>query len=165
VTDQINRAHPRASILESVSDTARVLLTAALLSSTALGVYVWMLTRLDSDGPERLIGQLRLAQWAALALAATGAVSIGLAIANETAPLGTVEVAINVGFMVIAALVLQREPRSALFLVAGGFVLHALTDIAHRPGGLTPIAPHWYAVGGAICDLYFAAACYWVARK
>ena len=148
-----------------MSDTARVLLTAALLSSAALGAYLWTLARLDSAGPERLIGQLRLAQWAALALAAKGAVSIGLAIANETAPLGTVEITIGVAFIVIAGLVLQREPREALWLVAGGFVLHALADIAHRPGGLTPIAPHWYAVGSAVCDLYFAAVCYWAARK
>jgi len=147
-----------------VSDTARALLTAALLSSTALGVYVWSLTRLDSTGPERLLGQLRLGQWAALALAAAGAVSIGLAIANETAPLGTVEVTLGAGFIVIAALVLRREPREALFLLAGGFVLHALVDIAHRPGGLTPLGPRWYAVGSAICDLYFAAVCYWAAR-
>jgi hypothetical protein len=151
--------------LESVSDTARVLLTAALLSGTALGVYVWMLTRQDSTGPERLIGQLRVAQWGALALAVMGATSIGLAIASEMAPLGTLEVTIGVGFIVIAAVVLQREPREALLLVAGGFVLHALADIAHRPGGLTPIAPHWYAVGSAISDIYFAAVCYWATRR
>lgn len=148
-----------------MSDTARGLLTAALLSSTALGVYVWMLTRQDATGPERLVGQLRIAQWAALALAAMGASSIGLTVANEGAPLGTLEVTLGLAFVVGAGVVLRREPREALFLVAAGFVLHALTDIAHRPGGLAPIAPHWYAVASAIYDLYFAALCYWAARR
>src|SRR6185437_6302914 len=103
LADQINRAHPRASILESVSDTARVLLTAGLLSSTALGVYVWILTRQDSAGPERLIAQMRVAQWAALALASMGASSIGLTIANEAAPLGPIEVTLGFAFIVVAA--------------------------------------------------------------
>ena len=148
-----------------MTDTARVLLTAALLSSTALGVFVWMLSRVDPAGPERLIGQLRLAQWGALTLAATGAVSIGLAIASEGDPFGAIEVTSGVAFIVVAALVVQREPREALLLAAAGFILHALVDIAHRPGGLAPIAPHWYAVGCAVYNVYFAAVCYWATRK
>ena len=148
-----------------MSDTARVLLTAALLSITALGVYVWRLARLDPTGPERLVGELRLAQWAALVLSATGAVSIGLAIANEAAPFGAIEVTLGLAFVVLAALVLQREPRSALWLAASGFVLHALLDIGHRPGGLAPVAPHWYAVGCAVYDVCLSAVCYWATRR
>lgn len=148
-----------------MSDTARVLLTATLLSSTALGVYVWKLTRLDPSGPERLIAQLRLAQWAALALASLGAVSIGLSAANDTAPFGPLEVTLGLAFVVLAALVLQREPREALLLAAAAFVLQALFNLAHRPQGLTPMAPAWYSAGCAIYDVFLAAVCYWARRK
>jgi hypothetical protein len=148
-----------------VSDTARVLLTAAVLSSTALGVYVWKLTRPDVDGAERLIGQLRLAQWAALVLAATGAVSIGLAVANSAVLLGTVEVTIGVAFVILAGFVLTRDPREALLVCVGGFILHAFVDVAHRPGLLAPLAPAWYFAGCAIYDVYFAAICYWARRS
>lgn len=148
-----------------MSDTARVLLTAAVLSTTALAVFLWKLTRLDPAGPERLIGELRLAQLAALALAAMGALSIGLAIAQENAPLGSLEVTLGVAFVVLAAVVLRREPRDALLLAASGFLLHAMLNMAHRPGGLDPIAPSWYAAGGAIYDVVFAAVCYWARRR
>ena len=50
-------------------------------------------------------------------------------------------------FVLLSGLVLLREPREGLFLVAAGFVLHALVDIAHRPGWLSPdLAPRWYVV-------------------
>jgi hypothetical protein len=151
-------------IVESVSDTARALLTFALLSSTALGVYVRKLSRLDSGGPDRLVGQLRLAQWAALVLAAMGSVPIGSTIAHEAAPLGTLEVTLGLAFIVAAAVVLLREPREALLLAAGAFVLCALVTLAHRPSGLPPIAPGWYTAGSAIYALFFAAVCYWARR-
>jgi hypothetical protein len=165
VADNVDRTHARASILESVSDTARVLLTAAVLTATALAVYLWRLTRLDPTQPERLIGELRLAQWAAIALATVAAVSIGLAIAHETAPFGTIEITAGLALVVVAALVLLREPRDALLLAASGFLVHAMLNIAHRPGALNPIAPPWYVVGCAIYDLFFAAVCYWARRR
>jgi hypothetical protein len=155
----------RKYIVVCVSDTARALLTAALLSSTALAVYVWKLTRLDPTGPERLIGQLRLAQWAALALAAVGAVSIGLAAANDAAPFGTLEVTLGLVFIVLAGLILQRDPQEALLLAAGAFVLQALFNVAHHPRGLPLMAPAWYTAGCAIYDLFFAAVCYWGRRR
>jgi hypothetical protein len=147
-----------------VSDTARVLLTAAILSAIALAVFVWKLTRTEVDGPERLIGQLRLAQWGALALAATGAVSIGLVVANAGTPFGPLEVTIGIACVILAAFVLSRDPREALLLCVVGFVAHALVDVAHRPGGLTPIGPAWYFAGGAIYDVFFATICYWARR-
>jgi hypothetical protein len=147
-----------------VSDIARVLLTAAILSAIALAAYVWKLTRPDVEGAERLIGQLRLAQWAALVLAATGGVSIGLVVVNAVSPFGPIEVTIGAACVVLAAFVLSRDPREALFLCVVGFVAHALVDVAHRPGGLTPIAPAWYFAGCAIYDVFFAAICYWARR-
>jgi hypothetical protein len=151
--------------VDSVSDTARALLTAAILSSTALAMYVWKLRRLEPGGAERLIGQLRLAQWAALAMAGLGAVSVGLAAANETAPFGTLEATMGLAFVVVAALVLQREPREALLVAAAAFLLMALFNLAHRPRMLAPMAPAWYTAGCAIFSLFLAAICYWGRRK
>ena len=148
-----------------MSDLARVLLTATILSATASGAYVWRLTRLDEAGPERLIGQLRLAQGAALALAALGAVSIGLAVAHDPSALGSVEVTLGLAFVVFAALVLQREPREALLLAVAGFVAHALLNLAHRPGGLDPVAPPWFSAGGSVFDVFLAGLCYWARRR
>ena len=148
-----------------MSDTARVLLTAAALSGLTAGVFAWTLTRLDPAGAERLIGELRLAQGAALILSAIGAVAIGLAVANETTPLGPLEVSLGLGCAVLAGFVLRQEPREGLLLVTGGFLIHALLNIAHRPGLLPPVAPRWYAVGSAIYDVYLAAICYWARRR
>src|SRR5262249_53176614 len=136
------------------------------LTLSGLALYTWRITRLDATGPERLVGQLRLTQYAALLLAATAAVSIGLAIPNENAPLGTGQVKIALAVLLLAGVVLPRAPPDGLFLGAGGFVLHALTDIAHRPGLLWPgYAPRWFAVGCAVFDISIAALCYWAARR
>lgn len=149
-----------------MTDTARVLMTAAVLAASATGFFTWRLGQLDASGPQRLIASLRLAQWAALLLAATGAVSIGLAVAQDAMPSGTIEVTLGIAFVLLGGLVLNREPREALLVAAGGFVAHALVNIAHRPGLLEPsLAPRWYAVGCAVLDLYIAALCYWARRR
>ena len=149
-----------------MSDTARLLLTASVLSGTAFGAFAWTLTRLDASGPERLVGELRLAQWAALLLAAMGAVSIGIAVANEAVPFAPLDVTAGAAMILVAALVLRRDPRQGLLIAAGGFVLHALVDIAHRPGVIWPdIAPRWYAIGCAVYDVYLAAVCYAARRR
>ena len=149
-----------------MTDTGRVLLTAAILSASALGVLAWRVSRTDTSQPERLVGELRLAQWAALILAATAGVPIGLAVAQPTLPGGHLDAAIAIGFVCLAGLVLLRDPRDGLFLVAAGFVLHALVDLAHRPGWLAAdLAPRWYIVGCASYDVYVAAVCYWARRR
>jgi hypothetical protein len=149
-----------------VTDTARVLLTAGVLAASATGFFVWRLDQLEASGPQRLIASMRLAQWAALLLAATGAVSIGLAVGQEAMPSGTVEVTAGMAFVLLGGLVLTREPREALLVAAGGFAAHALVDIAHRPGLLEPgLAPRWYAVGCAVFDVCIAALCYWARRR
>ncbi len=149
-----------------MSDTGRLLLTVAVLSASLAGSFAWNVGRLDPAGPERLVGQLRLAQTAALLLAASGAISIGLAVANAGVPTGTVDVTFSVALVIVAAAALWREPRHALLLLAGGFVAHALVDIAHRPGLLSPaLMPRGYAMGSAIYDVGLAAICYWGRRR
>ena len=129
-------------------------------------MLAWRISRLDPSGPDRLIGELRLAQWAASVFAAISAISIGLALANLSAPLAHVDAAMGVMFAGAAGFILQRDPREALLLLAVGFGTHALVDIAHRPGWLSPdLAPRWYMIGGATFDVYVAALCYWARRQ
>jgi hypothetical protein len=149
-----------------VTDTARALLSAAVLSGSATGFFAWRLSRIAADEPERLVGELRLAQWAALLLAVSGAISIGLAIGAPATTTGNIDVTLGVAFVILSGIVLRREPRDALLLAAAGFLVHALTDIAHRPGWLSPdLAPRWYAVGSAVFDVYLAGVCYWARRR
>lgn len=149
-----------------MSDTSRLILTVAVLSAGATGMFGWRVSRLDPSEPERLIGELRLAQWAAMLLAATAGVSIGLAIANTAVPFGTIEVTAGVVFVLLAGVILTREPRDGLVFAAIAFVAHALIDIAHRPGLLSPdLVPQSFAVGDAIFDVFIAAVCYWARRR
>lgn len=148
-----------------MSDPVRVIALAAALSGIAVSSLAWRVSRFDSGSPERLVGQLRLARWAAILLAAVGAISIGLALDDST-PTGGTDIAIGVMLVGMAGLVLHREPREALLFAALAFIAHALFNLAHRPGWLSPeIVPHSYAVGSAVYDIYLAALCYWARRQ
>jgi hypothetical protein len=149
-----------------VSDVARLLMVAAVLAAATFSLQAWRLTRLDAHDPARVVGELHFAHWAALVLAAVGAVPIGLAVAHESVLAGTLDVTIGVGVIVVAGVVLRREPREALLVAAVGFITHALVDVAHRPGWLAPeLMPRWYAVGCAVFDVYIGALCYWSRRR
>jgi hypothetical protein len=149
-----------------MSDTARLLLTAAVLSVSAFAAFAWRVTRADPSQPERLIGELRLAQWAAVLLAAAGSAAIGFATARASVPLGTIDVTVAVSYVLLSGLVLQREPRSGLLLAAVGFLAHALIDLAHRPGWLSAeLMPRWYIAGCAAWDLALSAVCFWARRR
>jgi hypothetical protein len=149
-----------------VTDTARVLLTAALLTGSGLGVYVWRLSRTDPAEPARLIGELRLSHWMALLLAAVGGSWIGLSAAKAPPLLGTIDLTVALAAIVVAAWALQRETRSALLLLSIAFLAHAIIDAAHRPGLLdTEMSPRWFTLGCAAFNLYLSALCFWVQRK
>ena len=149
-----------------MTGTVGLIFLAAVLSGLALGSYGWRLTRIDPEQPARLIGELRMAQLAATLLAVTGGAWIGLAVTAATDPLANVDVTLNVATIVVAVVALRAEPRQALLLLAAGFVVHALIDIAHRPGGLsTAIAPRRFIVGCAAYDVYVAAICFWTRRR
>jgi len=149
-----------------VTDTARVLLTAGVLSLSAIVALAWRTSRTESNSPERLIGELRLSQWVAILLAATGGVPMGLAIAGSAIATAHLDLAIGVAFVGLAGLILQREPRQALLIATGGFLLHAIVDIAHRPGWLSPdLVPRWFIIGCASYDILIAAICYWARRR
>ena len=150
-----------------MTDTARVLLTAAVLSAGAMAILVWQVTKTDPHTPARLIGQLRLSQVAAMLLAATGALPVGLAIAAAPeVQLAHLDAALGVIFVVLAGLVLQRDPRQGLLIAAIAFIAHALADLAHRPGLLPPaLGPRWFFVSCAVYDVLVAAICYWGQRR
>lgn len=111
---------------------------------------------------DRLVSELRLAQIAALLLAMSAGAYIGLAVAHETQPGVGFDIALAVGFFVVAAATLVREPRQALTILALAFAAHAVLDVAHRPGWLLPdgMAPRWYSINCALYDVYIGALCY-----
>jgi hypothetical protein len=105
-------------------------------------------------------------QWAGVLLAAISAIPIGLALAAREAPLAHLDIAVAAIFIGVAGFVLQRDPREGLLLACAGFFAHALLDIAHRPGWLSPdLAPRWFTVGCAIYNVVLAGWCFWVRRR
>ena len=149
-----------------MTDTVHVLAVAAGLSGGAVSLLAWRVSRVEGSHPDRLVGELRVARWAAVLLAAVGAMPIGLAVGDTSPALGAADAALGMTFVGIAGIVLQREPREALLLSAAAFVVHALLCIAHRPGWLpVDLAPRWFIVGCAVYDVYIAGVCYWTQRR
>jgi len=134
----------------------------ALIAFGALAAgFTWQAARTaatSAASPERLISELRLAQMAALLLTLTAGAYIGFAILREDAG---IDITLAVGFLLVAAVTMLREPRQALTIVALAFAAHAVLDVAHRPGLLPEgIAPRWYSIGCAVYDVYIGALCY-----
>ena len=112
-------------------------------------------------GAERLVGELRLGQFAALLLTLSAGAYLGLAAVHESRLGIGLDVALATGFLVVAAVSMLRDPRQALTILSLGFAAHAVLDVAHRPGLLPEgIAPTWYSVGCAVFDVYIGALCY-----
>jgi hypothetical protein len=137
----------------------------ALIAAVALGAgLTWQSVRtalIPVSSPERLVAELRLAQIMALLLATVTAAYVGFAVAHERQAGAGVDVALAVGFFLVAATTLVRDPRQSLTIVALAFAAHALVDVAPRPGALPAgLAPGWYAVGCAVFDLYLGAVAY-----
>lgn len=125
--------------------------------------FAWYAIRsslVPPTSPDRLVAELRLAQFAALLLALTAGAYIGFAVAHETVAGVGLDIAFAVGFLVIGASTLVRDPRQALTVLALAFAAHAVLDVAHRPGGLPQIAPRWYLMGCAVYDVFIGALCY-----
>ena len=132
---------------------------AAVLSG--VGVLCGRALRLPAPAPDRLVAELRLAQFGALVLALTAGASLGLAANGGDRPGMTLEVLLAMGFFLAASLAPFRDPREALTMLAVGFGAHAVADVMHRPGLLADgVAPQWYIVGCAIVDLVLGALCY-----
>ena len=144
-----------------MSEAARTLLVAAAALGAGFSFQSLRTAAIPVSSPERLVAELRLAQIAALLITMTAGGYIGLAALNETRTGVGVEIALAIGFFVLAAYTLTCDPRQALTLLALAFATHAVIDIAHRPGGLPDgIAPRWYTIGCASYDVLLGALCY-----
>lgn len=149
-----------------MTETARVLLTAVILSAVALGVAAVRLGRAASGSPERLVAQLHLSQWAALVLAVQGAITLGLAVSSETSPHALLDALLGLLPIIAATLVLRCEPTVALQVAAVALGLHAGVAFAHRPEFMAPdLAPAWFWFGQATYSLYTATLCSVSSRK
>jgi len=146
-------------------------LRTTLIAFAGLGAGLTVLSvrtaAIPVSAPERLVAELRLAQIAALLLVMAAGAYVGLAVAHEAQPGVGLDIALAVGFFVVAAATLIRDPRQALTILALAFAAHAVLDVAHRPGWLLPdaVAPRWYSIGCAVYDAYVGALCYWPILK
>lgn len=144
-----------------MTEGARTVVVACVGVAAGLTWHAIRTAAIPANSPDRLVSELRLAQFAALVLALTAGAYIGFAVAHESQPGIGLDVAFSIGFLVIAASTLIRDPRQALTILALAFAAHAVLDVAHRPGLLAEgIAPRWYLIGCAIYDVYIGALCY-----
>ena len=149
-----------------MTDTARVLLTGGVLSALAMAIVAFRLTRIDPSHPDRLVGELRLAQLGSVLLALTGGVWVGLAIAHERELFAGLDASLGIAYTIVSAMVLLLDPRQALLVLALAFASHAVVDIGHRPDWLSAaVAPRWFIVGCALYDVFIAALCFWARRR
>lgn len=143
-----------------MSEALRTLAVAFFGLGAGFTWYAVRTSMVPPASPDRLVAELRLAQFAALLLGLTAGAYIGFAAAHETQPGVGLDVALAIGFLVVAASTMVRDPRQALTILALAFAAHAIVDVAHRPGALPEIAPRWYLIGCAVYDVYIGALCY-----
>ena len=125
-----------------MSEAARTVLIA--FGALAAG-FTWQAARTaatPASSPHRLVGELRLAQLAALLLTLSAGAYVGFAVVRENAPGAGLDITLAVGFLLVAAVTMVRDPRQALTIVAIAFAAPAVLDVAHPPGllpeGLAP---------------------------
>lgn len=144
-----------------MSEALRTILVAAVAIAAVASWQSLRTAAIPATSPERLVAELRLAQFAALLLTLTAGAYIGFAAVREHQPGVGLDIALAIGFLVVAGITLLRDPRQALTMVALAFAAHAVLDVLHRPGILPDgLAPRWYAVGCAVFDVYIGAVCY-----
>ena len=144
-----------------MTDAARALLVAGTVLAIALIRLLVTATRADPASPQRLIAELRLAQFSALLLMLTAGVYIGFALAHASTTGSGLDVALGVGFLVLASVAITQAPGRALTWLAVAFIGHAVVDLLHGAGILPAEAlPDWYATACAIYDVAIAAVCY-----
>ena len=125
-----------------MSDGAIALALSAVALVVPLAWRLWLLRREPLDSPQRLVGELRLAQMAAMVLVFVAATHAGLAVARLEVPGAGLEIALAVGFLVFASATILRDPPEALSWLALAFLGHAVLDVLHRPGLLPEAIAH-----------------------
>jgi hypothetical protein len=144
-----------------LTDADLALIVACVVMVLALIRLSLAASRADPAAADRLVAELRLAQFAALMLALTAGVYVGFALAHGSSPGSGLDVALAVGFLVLASVAITQEPGHALTTLALGFAAHAVVDLLHGAGTLPSNAlPSWYATACAIYDVGIAGVCY-----
>ncbi len=144
-----------------MTEGLRTLAVAAFALAAGFGVQSMRTSVIPVSSPDRLVAELRLAQIAALLLTLTAGAYLGLAAIHEARTGVGLDIALAAGFLILAGYTLTCDPRQALTLLAIGFAVHALLDIAHRPGVLPEdIAPGWYMIGCAVLNVVLGAFSY-----
>ena len=106
-----------------MTDAARALLVACTVLAIALIRLSVTATRADPASPQRLIAELRLAQFSALLLMLTAGVYIGFALAHASTTGSGWDVALGVGFLVLASVAVSQAPGRAPSRARGGSLL------------------------------------------
>ena len=123
------------------------------LASTAIGT--------DVTNPDRLVAELRLAQYVALLLVLAAGVYMGLALGHDEVPGTGFDIAIATGFFLLAGIATTWEPTRALTALAMAWTAHAAVDLAHVIDILpATIVPVWYPTACAMYDVAVAGLCY-----
>ena len=144
-----------------MTEAFRALALGSAALGLALGWLAYGAVRREVTSPDRLVLELRLAQFSALLLVLAAGIYVGFAVADEaTAGVG-LDIALATGFFVVAALATLSEPTRALTVLAVAWGAHGLVDLAHAADMLpNSIAPPWYPTACAIYDVAVAGICY-----
>ena len=144
-----------------MSEAVRTVAVGAVALGLALGWLAWRAVRTDGDAPDRLVLELRVAQFAAFLLVLVAGIYLGLAIAHDETTGAGLDVALAVGFFVVAGITTTREPSAAIMTLAVAWIAHSLIDLAHVSNVLPgAIAPPWYPTACSIYGVCMAAICY-----
>ena len=144
-----------------MTEAVRALVFSTAALGAALAWFAFTTARLDVTAPERLIAELRLAQFSALLLTMAAGIYVGLAIASAEVTGAGLDIALAMGFFVVAALATTWEPGRALTGLAIAWGAHGVVDLAHTIGLLpATVAPPWYPVACAIYDVVMGGLCY-----
>jgi len=144
-----------------MTEAVRTLGLGGLIVGLTYGWLSLRAARVSVVSPERLVAEFRVMQIGSLILALVAGAYLGFAAAAQGRVGVGMDVLLALGFLVVAAVVLTRDPREGLTILALAFAAHALVDILHRPGLLPgDIAPRWYATGCASLNVCLGALSY-----
>ena len=144
-----------------MTDTLRSLVFAAIALGLSLGWLSWRTTRTDPTAADRLVLELRLAQFAALLLALIAGVYVGFVLTTDDVSGGGWDIAVSIGFLVVASIATISEPRQALTMLAVAYAAHAGIDLLHTIDTLpAEIGPRWYFTACAIYGVLIGGLCY-----
>jgi hypothetical protein len=140
-------------------------ITTLVFGFASIGVSIswlaWRAISLDVTSSNRLVIELRLAQVTALLLVLAAGVYIGTAVIDGSSTGAGLDIALAIGFFVIAALATTWEPSRALTTLAWAWCAHGMVDLGHVVGVLpSTLLPTWYPTACAIYDVCIAGACY-----